>query len=102
MSISSTGQQANLWVGRAGLVTSLHYDAAYNFFVQIRGSKRFRLIPPSTPLFEYPCVHPHMGHAQVNISDPLSLKRFNIAPSDLSEVKSVGFLLHFTLGAGCR
>lgn len=54
--------QANFWVGRKGLVTHTHFDAQDNFFVQLRGKKRFTLYPPSSQLAFFPCVHPHSGH----------------------------------------
>ena len=60
----------NLWLGRAGLMTYNHYDAQYNFFIQIQGRKRFYFAPPTEDMYEYPCLHPHFGHSQVNISDP--------------------------------
>ena len=60
----------NLWLGRAGLTTYNHFDAQYNFFFQIKGRKRFYFAPPTEEMYEYPCLHPHFGHSQVNISDP--------------------------------
>ena len=54
--------QSNLWAGKAGLVTHTHYDAQYNFFVQLRGRKRFTLLAPHVPLPQFSCLHPHYGH----------------------------------------
>ncbi|KJE91146.1 hypothetical protein CAOG_02325 [Capsaspora owczarzaki ATCC 30864] len=68
LQVSDEGRVSNLWIGRRGIVTSTHYDATFNFFVQLRGRKRFTLLPPSTSMYLYPCLHPHYGHAQVNIS----------------------------------
>jgi hypothetical protein len=76
--------QVNLWVGRAGIITSTHYDATYNFFVQLQGRKRFTLFPPNQTLYLYPCLHPvminlndndfvmfqHYGHSQIDILNP--------------------------------
>eukprot|EP00117_Sycon_ciliatum_P001528 scpid51701/ scgid7154/ Hypoxia-inducible factor 1-alpha inhibitor; Hypoxia-inducible factor asparagine hydroxylase len=59
--------QINVWIGRPGIVTHTHYDATYNFFVQLRGRKRFTLFPPSSEMYLYPCLHPHYGHTQVNV-----------------------------------
>lgn len=50
--------QVNLWIGRRGITTHTHYDATFNFFVQLQGKKRFTLIPPSEPMYLYPCLHP--------------------------------------------
>ena len=50
--------QVNLWIGRKGLITHTHYDCTYNFFVQLRGRKKFTLFPPNHTLYLYPCLHP--------------------------------------------
>jgi hypothetical protein len=68
--INEGGIQANLWIGRAGITTHTHYDAMYNFFYQIQGKKQFTLLPPSSSLYLYPCLHPHYGHSQVDIKAP--------------------------------
>lgn len=47
-------------------MTYNHYDASYNFFLQVRGRKRFTLRPPGSPLYPYPCLHPHYGHSQID------------------------------------
>ncbi|KAL5473959.1 hypothetical protein EMCRGX_G028528 [Ephydatia muelleri] len=62
--------QVNLWIGRRGITTHTHYDATFNFFVQLQGKKRFTLIPPSEPMYLYPCLHPHYGHSQIDIAEP--------------------------------
>ena len=81
--------QVNLWIGRHGITTHTHYDATFNFFVQLQGKKRFTLIPPNQPMYLYPCLHPvsglcadahqlesvclfmqHYGHSQIDIADP--------------------------------
>ena len=36
-----------IWISEKDVVTRAHYDAAHNFFTQIRGRKRFDLWPPS-------------------------------------------------------
>lgn len=68
LQISEEGRVTNIWIGRRGIVTSTHYDATYNFFIQLQGKKRFTLIPPTESMYLYPCLHPHYGHSQVNIS----------------------------------
>ena len=36
-----------IWISEEGVETRAHYDAAHNYFTQIRGRKRFDLWPPS-------------------------------------------------------
>ncbi|KAL2760558.1 hypothetical protein ACRALDRAFT_1066933 [Sodiomyces alcalophilus JCM 7366] len=43
----------NLWVGNARSVTALHKDNYENIYVQLRGRKRFVLLPP----WCHPCVN---------------------------------------------
>jgi hypothetical protein len=56
------GTQANLWLGRRGLITHTHFDLQYNFFTQIHGEKTFSLFPPGTNFKLYPNIHPHQAH----------------------------------------
>jgi hypothetical protein len=44
----------NLWISRGSLTVGLHFDAAENLNIQIRGRKRFMLYPPGTSGY-YPC-----------------------------------------------
>jgi len=37
--------EGSLWIGAKGTITPLHFDMINNFFCQIRGSKRVRLVP---------------------------------------------------------
>lgn len=64
--VTEEGIQINLWLGRPGVVTYMHYDAAYNFFFQLRGRKRFRLLPPNAAMYPFPTLHPHTGQTQLN------------------------------------
>eukprot|EP00045_Choanoeca_perplexa_P014914 m.178518 g.178518 ORF g.178518 m.178518 type:complete len:453 (+) comp16838_c1_seq7:936-2294(+) len=68
--ITSTGVQRNLWLGRTGIQTAMHYDASYNVFVQLHGCKRFTLLPPASQVCSYPCLHPSIAHTQ---ADPETL-----------------------------
>ena len=36
-----------LWIGAPGVTTNAHFDTVHNFFVQVRGAKRFRLVAPT-------------------------------------------------------
>lgn len=62
--------QINVWLGKAGTITETHHDNSYNFFFQVRGRKRFTMFAPGTPLYLYPCLHPHIAHSQVDILSP--------------------------------
>jgi hypothetical protein len=44
----------NLWISQGTLSVGLHFDAAENLNIQIRGRKRFTLYPPGTSRY-YPC-----------------------------------------------
>ena len=44
----------NLWISQGTLTVGLHFDAAENLNIQIRGRKRFMLYPPGTQGY-YPC-----------------------------------------------
>ncbi|MEH2354885.1 cupin-like domain-containing protein [Nostoc sp.] len=53
--------------------TALHFDAAHNTFVQIRGRKRILLFPPSNYLSFYPPLKDNSGfghHSKVNPDIP--------------------------------
>ena len=43
----SDANSTTWWVGGNGVCTGAHYDTSHNFFVQISGTKRFILSPPS-------------------------------------------------------
>ena len=52
--------EMNLWMAMPGMTTPLHYDGSHNAYVQVRGTKRFVLLPPAAwrTLGLYPRVHP--------------------------------------------
>ncbi|EGD73538.1 hypothetical protein PTSG_05244 [Salpingoeca rosetta] len=99
LAIADTGEQANLWLGNAGIVTHTHYDASWNFFVQIKGCKRFTLFPPNTSLPLYPCLHPHIGHLAVDILNDADLSQHeglnvfvaDVVPGDVLVVPPMWF-----------
>jgi hypothetical protein len=55
----------NIWAGR-GVVAEAHYDGSHNTFVQVRGKKRFVLMPASasSQLRLFPEPHPRDRHTQ--------------------------------------
>jgi len=57
-----------LWLGGAGVTAHTHYDPTHNFFVQVRGRKRFILSPPSSAfsLYLHPFQHPGYRQSQVD------------------------------------
>jgi oxalate decarboxylase/phosphoglucose isomerase-like protein (cupin superfamily) len=66
---SLTGKRAiqTVWIGSTGVVSSLHYDAVHNFFVQTAGVKRAVLFPPSLhrSLRMHPHTHPLSRQSQI-------------------------------------
>ncbi|XP_065846591.1 jmjC domain-containing protein E-like [Oscarella lobularis] len=88
--LNDYGVQINLWIGRQGITTYTHYDATYNFFVQIEGEKRFTLFPPSTEMYLYPCLHPHYGHSQIRNLTDIDKTKF---PKSSSDVKGIDVVL---------
>jgi hypothetical protein len=42
-----------LWMGPAGVLSTLHFDRTHNFFVQIYGRKKWLIIPPEQSNFVY-------------------------------------------------
>ena len=59
-----------LRLSNKGMQTYMHFDTSWNHFIQIYGKKLFILISPNENengnLFEYPCIHPHSSHSQLN------------------------------------
>lgn len=63
---------SSIWMGHAGVTAHTHYDRSHNFFVQIYGTKRFILFPPSQAesLYLYPALHPHYHQSQIDFDNP--------------------------------
>ena len=69
----ATPTHSSLWVGGHGSTTQAHYDVLHNVFVQVHGTKRFRLWGPDahSALRVFPDAHPRARKAQVTIdADP--------------------------------
>jgi len=64
--------EVNLWSGSNNITTPLHYDVTHNFYVQIRGRKRFVLFPPKDwrKLYLFPRVHPSSRSSQIAAQMP--------------------------------
>lgn len=82
---SAAELQGNLWLSSGNASTPLHYDTSANVFVQLRGRKRFYILPPevATILPMEPAHSP--GHRQLAIQTP--------APGRVRF--SIDFLLNF-------
>ncbi|GJM33277.1 MAG: hypothetical protein DHS20C18_22780 [Saprospiraceae bacterium] len=57
----------NLWIGGAGCITSLHFDFAHNFFMQIVGRKEFTLFSPKDTPNLYPSPMGKTNVSQLNL-----------------------------------
>ena len=57
-----------LWISSAGMITHAHFDQDHNFFVQLKGEKRFTLWSSSQHelLYMYPRVHPLWHKSRIN------------------------------------
>ena len=58
-----------LWLSHPGVVAQTHYDTQHNVFIQIHGSKRFLLFPPSEELFQYPNIHRSYRQSQLHFEE---------------------------------
>ncbi|KAL8290299.1 hypothetical protein RQP46_003238 [Phenoliferia psychrophenolica] len=66
---------ANVWIGDARSVTSMHKDPYENIYLVVRGSKTFTLLPPS----EFYCLHEReFPSASYTFTPPSS---FTLTPS---------------------
>eukprot|EP01121_Diplochlamys_sp_Union-15-3_P000772 TRINITY_DN10645_c0_g1_i1.p1 TRINITY_DN10645_c0_g1~~TRINITY_DN10645_c0_g1_i1.p1 ORF type:complete len:174 (+),score=30.53 TRINITY_DN10645_c0_g1_i1:68-589(+) len=61
-----------LWISQKDIITTLHYDEAYNLFAQVNGHKKFTLFSPDEfkNLYPFPVHHPNDRQCQVDIDDP--------------------------------
>jgi len=66
-SASPANRQRMLWIGKGGVTTPTHNDAFHNVYVQLKGTKRFILFPPSlhTKLHLFPALHPQHQQSQL-------------------------------------
>jgi len=49
---------ANVWIGKAGVQATAHYDSVHNVYIHLAGTKVLRLLPPSA--VQYLQVHGRM------------------------------------------
>jgi hypothetical protein len=80
-----------VWVGRAGTLSPLHFDVAENLFAQVHGRKRFVIYPPAQRRYLYP--YPPWSRmavlSRVNPEAP-DLQRFPL----FAKTRPVGCILH--------
>lgn len=71
---NKTGRDSTMWIGTAGAHTLCHYDTyGYNVVIQISGSKRWVLFPPSDMDSLYPTRIPYEESSvfsMVNLGNP--------------------------------
>ena len=74
---SSTCLQSTVWIGSGGAITPCHHDELHNFFLQVKGRKRFTLLPPNTwdKLRLFPKYHQLHRNVRTNIDDDASILR---------------------------
>lgn len=73
---------AQLWFAAPGVTATPHYDVTHNCFVQLHGTKRFRLAPPTAArsMYLFPAAHPNARQSQA--TDPTTAdSRFPLASS---------------------
>ena len=71
--------EVNMWSGTDNVTTPLHYDVTHNFYVQVKGRKRFILFAPKdyNNIYLYPRIHPSTRMSQVASSFPnVDLEKF--------------------------
>jgi len=75
--------QTNLWLGRGIIRSAPHYDGSENFLVQVKGSKIFKVYPPSQSEYLYPNTDPkkppHFSKIDVDAVDTETYPKFLLA-----------------------
>ena len=80
-----------MWIGAPGVTTNAHFDTVHNFFVQLRGLKRFRLIAP-TPhaigaLRLHSKLHTSRRQSQVDVGDEAVVRSLARGGSAVEDVE---------------
>jgi lysine-specific demethylase 8 len=79
----------NVWISAGTLTVGLHFDAAENLNIQIRGRKRFVLYPPGTSGY-YPCpMFSQTAHISRVFRDGPALDRTRFPAFDESRAREV-------------
>ncbi len=75
-SVDAKLSSVNLWLGRRGSVVPCHYDSYHNALVQLHGTKRVLLAPPSALALarSFPFMHPSYAQCRNLLGElPLEL-----------------------------
>ncbi len=81
-----------LWLGRRGASAPCHYDGYHNAYVQLYGTKRLTLLPPTASglLHPFPYLHPSHAQCQQRLSELTDAQlraaggmRLEVSPGDL-------------------
>jgi len=89
--------QTNLWLGKGPLRSAPHFDGSENLLVQIKGSKIFRVYPPTQSKMIYPNPPgsgkpPHFTSLDVDAPDMEKYPNFKYAHSVICEAKAGNIL----------
>lgn len=74
-----------LWMGPAGVISTLHFDRAHNFFLQIYGRKKWIMVDPAHsrdvyyPCADFPLARLHMSPVDVEHPDFERFPRYRSA-----------------------
>ena len=84
----------SLWMGTSGSGTQCHYDVADNIIVQLYGTKRIRIYPPSVGVYNlhvYPDAHPKARKSQVDFdfADNLSNSSGSVRSTNIDDALGV-------------
>ncbi|PIC26796.1 hypothetical protein B9Z55_019264 [Caenorhabditis nigoni] len=69
-STSAENVDMNMWIGPADTVSPLHTDPRKNMFVQVHGTKLFRMVDPKDTEFVYPFDGILSNTSQVDVENP--------------------------------
>ncbi|CAP39859.1 Protein CBR-JMJD-5 [Caenorhabditis briggsae] len=69
-STSAENVDVNMWIGPANTVSPLHTDPRKNMFVQVHGTKLFRMVDPKDTEFVYPFDGILSNTSQVDVESP--------------------------------
>ncbi len=83
--VTQRDKSINIWIGGSGSTAQTHYDATHNMYIQLRGTKRFRLFEPAAWRFLnlYPYLHPYSRQSQIEI-EQVPLEGHYVGPFDIT------------------
>ncbi|KAL1528434.1 hypothetical protein AB1Y20_009782 [Prymnesium parvum] len=87
---------ANVWAGHAGVLATTHFDTSHNFVVQVFGTKRWLLWPPS----ELPALRLHPSSHPSRRQTRMQLLRRGVNGSRLADGYSRCPAHHEVMGPG--